>query len=144
MHHSLELESNVAQNKPDILLKKPKSPSSSSNLPLSMSKSRKLAKEKVPSGSRIFENYKAQIRERSEKAQVDSGNLLKVPSMTSVRRSSLNDLAKSQDLELDLDLDLGDSSGFTRRTVNRSTWSAGRSNNNKKSKLAKIGKLFGK
>lgn len=103
-----------------ILIVPPTSTSSSpkqksgSYLPLSLAKSRMAASDKG-AGSKIFENYTAQIRERSNQ----NGEWLAVPSMSSdVRRGSLNNISSE-------DPDFGDSSRFTRRSKVRSTWSAG-------------------
>ena len=87
------------------------------------------------SGSKIFENYTAQIKERSIK---ENGDFLTVPLAQEERRSSLTEL----------DPDLGDSSRFNRRCLARSTWN-GRSIQDAHAKkkshaLRKIGKLFGK
>ena len=92
-------------------------------MPLSVAKSQILEKNKVNSGgSKIFENYTAQIKERSQQKQPQ--NLLNVPAPvgpSEARRGSLNDIQGP-------DLDLGDSSRFTRRSLARSTWSGGRRN----------------
>ena len=96
-------------------------------------------------GSKIFENYTAKIKERTNLSS--TGHQLQVPKNAGAvtKRGSLSDLNE--------DPDLGDSSRFTRRSKIRSTWSAGRNTpahntvaddaNKKELKLfQKIGKLF--
>ena len=135
-------------------------------LPLSLAKSRRLARKKEksgPTGSKIFENYKAQILGRATNksdnslAKKDvkaatsvqdahqthsSPQLLDVPKPTlhpnkPVRRSSYNDLIKSMKVgDNGDDPDLGDSSGFTRSSLARSTWSEGKGTNAAEDKKA--------
>lgn len=101
------------------------------NVPLALSKSRKklikAKKEDKEGGSRIFENYQANILTRAQQVAPSSSSLT-VPIHIPCRRSSYNDITQATrpgKMEPEFDPDMGDSSEFSRKSKIRATWSGG-------------------